>query len=65
MTIMDIEAMMPDEELDRIRREAENLEESVPYNDRGEKIDWFDVLVRDWWKNNEAMPNVWFKWWDD
>lgn len=65
MTIMDIEAMMPDEELDRIRREAESLEGSIPYNERGEKINWFEVLVRDWWRNNQAMPNGWFQWWED
>lgn len=65
MTIMDMAECIPDEELDRIRRDAEGLERSIPYNERGEKINWFEALVRDWWRNNQAMPNGWFQWWDD
>lgn len=64
MTIMDIVANIPDDELDRIRKQVESLEESVPYNDNGERIDWFRVLVLDWWKNNEEKPNGWFQWRD-
>lgn len=65
MTIMDMASYIPDDELDRIRKQVADLEATVPYNDLGEKIDWFDVLVRDWWKNNEEKPNGWFQWWED
>lgn len=65
MTIMDMASYIPDDEIDRIRKQVADLEATVPYNDLGEKIDWFDVLVRDWWKNNEEKPNGWFQWWED
>lgn len=65
MTIMDMASYIPDDELERIRKQVADLEATVPYNDLGEKIDWFDVLVRDWWKNNEEKPNGWFQWWED
>lgn len=65
MTIMDMASYIPDDELDRIRKQVADLEATVPYNDLGEKIDWFGVLVREWWKNNEEKPNGWFQWWED
>ena len=65
MTITDMASYIPDDELDRIRKQVADLEAIVPYNDLGEKIDWFSVLVRDWWKNNEEKPNGWFQWWED
>lgn len=65
MTIKDIVALITDEELTAIRKEAKELSETIPVNDRGDAIDWFQVLVEDWWKKEQEMPNGWFRWWEE
>lgn len=65
MLLRDIVAMIPPDALEAIRRESDSLHETYPVNDNGEKIDWFEVLARDWWKKENELPNGWFQWWDD
>ena len=65
MRLEDIVAMIPDDELVNIRKDAEELNRTNPVNENDEPIDWFRVIVEDWWRHHEAMPNGWFRWWEE
>lgn len=65
MRIDEIVAYIPDDELQTIRKDAEELNKTNPVNENDEPIDWFRVIVEDWWRNYQAMPNGWFRWWEE
>ena len=65
MRFSDIVAQIPPDELDRITAVAALLTEVCPTNEAGERMNWFEVIVRDWWEKENTPPYGWFQWWDD
>lgn len=65
MLLNDIVVRIPEDELLDIRRNAAQLTATCPVNDNGERIDWFEMIVRDWWEQENTPPVGWFRWWDE
>lgn len=65
MLLSDIVAYIPEDDLQSIRKEADQLKEAYPTNENGEQIDWFRVIAEDWWEAEHSMPNSWFRWWEE
>lgn len=65
MLISDIVARIPDDDLAEIRKQEEWLTENDPTDDNGNRINWFEILVLDWYEQDQKPPVGWFQWWDD